>query len=135
MPRMNTAFRLAIIVSLVVFGSVCHVSTTLAADSANVTNSSVGAYICDEVKIHLVIKPDGTYEASIDQPLDSRQESGIWEAKGEDIILQRRSGEIGFSIQRLRPDREDPGRLLWIAPVSSGGGGAITYPIFHREVR
>jgi hypothetical protein len=25
--------------------------------------------------------------------------------------------------------------LLWIAPVSSGGGGAITYPIFHREVR
>ena len=128
---MNTAFRLAIIVSLVVFGNACQ---TLAADSANVTNSSVGAYICDEAKIHLVIKSDGTYEASIDQTLASRQESGIWEAKGEEIILQRRSGGIGFSIKRLRPDQEVPGRLLWIFPASHVGG-AITYPNFRRKTQ
>ena len=130
MPRMNTAFRLAIIVSLVVFGNACQ---TLAADSANVTNSSVGAYICDEAKIHLVIKSDGTY--SMDR-LDPRLTagSGIWEAKGEEIILQRRSGGIGFSIRQLDPIRKIYGRLLWIFPASHVGG-AITYPIFHRETR
>ena len=131
MPRMNTAFRLAIIVSLVVFGNACQ---TLAADSANATNSSVGAYICDEAKIHLVIRSDGTYEASIDQTLASRQESGIWEAKGEEIILQRRSGGIGFSIKRLRPDQEVPGAFA-LDISGKPCWRAITYPIFHRETR
>ena len=132
-PSMNTTFRLAIILSLVVLGSPCHASAPVAADSASTTNSLVGAYICDEVKIHLVIKPDGTYEASLDQPLVSRRESGVLEARGEDLILRRRSGGVGFSIQRLRPDQEVPGHLLWIS--SAGGGGAIKYPVFHREFR
>jgi hypothetical protein len=130
---MNTTFPLAIILSLVVLGGACHTSPAVAADGASTTNSLVGPYICDEVNIHLVIKPDGTYEASLEQTLVSRHESGVWEAKGEDIILRRRSGGIGFSIQRLRLDREVPVRLLWISPASSRGG-AITYPIFHREI-
>jgi hypothetical protein len=127
-----TTFRFIIILLLGVLGSSCH-----AAPSA--TNALAGAYICDVItmsKIHLVIKPDGTYEASCEyqQPLGVRRESGVWTAKGEDLILQRRSGDCGFAIRRLRPDQEVSGRLVWISPVGSGGGGAIVYPYFYREV-
>ena len=131
---MNNSFPIVIICSLFLLCNVCQASTTVVVDSVSATNSSVGTFICDEVKIRLVIKSDGTYEASTDQALAARHESGIWEAKGEDLILKCRSGGIGFSIKRLRPDREVPGRLLWIVPANSGSGGAMTYPIFHREI-
>ena len=130
-----TTFRFIIILLLGVLGSVCH-----AAPSA--TNALAGTYICDEIttsKIHLVIKPDGTYEASCEhpQPLGVQRENGVWTAKGEDLILQCRSGNCGFAIQWLRPDQEVSGRLVWISPVGGGGstgGGAIVAPYFHREV-
>ena len=123
-------FRFIFILLLAVVGSSCRATPTA-------TNSLAGDYVCDESsssKIHLIIKLDGTYEASFEQPLGIRQESGVWTTKGEDLILQRRSGDSGFSIQRLRPDREVSGRLVWIFPAGSGGGGAIVYPFFHREV-
>ena len=130
---MNPAFRLAIVLSMVAAGGACHASSTLVADSASATNLSAGAYVCDDVAIRLVIKRNGTYEATYEQPPFSRRESGLWEARGGDIILRRRIGGIGFSIRRLRPDRQVSGRLLWISSAGSGGGGAITYPIFHRD--
>jgi hypothetical protein len=126
---MNTTFRFEIMLLLV---GLCSPFHGVAADSTSTTNSLAGAYICDEVKIHLLINLDGTYDASLEQPLVTRHETGIWEAKGEDIILRRRSGGIGFSIQRLQPDREVAGHLLWISPAD-GGSGAIEHPIFHRE--
>ena len=115
---------------ILVLGVTCH-----AAPSA--TNALAGAYICDEIatlKIHLVMKQDGTYEASLEQPTGVRLESGVWTSKSDDLFLQRRSGDIGHPIRRLRPDPEVSGRLLWIVPGAGGAGGATTYPFFHREV-
>jgi hypothetical protein len=126
---MNAILRIAIILFLAGLGSSWQ---AVAADSASTTNSLVGAYICDEVKIHLLINLDGTYDASLEQPPVTRHETGIWETKGKDIILRCRGGGIGFSIQRLQPDREVAGHLLWISPAD-GGSGAIEHPIFHRE--
>jgi hypothetical protein len=126
---MNTTFRFEIMLLLV---GLCSPFHGVAADSTGTTNSLVGAYICDAVKIHLVIKSDGTYEASLEQPPASRRESGVWESEGQNLILRRRNGGIGFMIQRLHPDREVLGRLLWLAPTGDGGG-AIIYPLFHRE--
>jgi hypothetical protein len=130
---MNTHLRFAIILSLVVLGNVFHASTSVATETASTTNSSVGVYVCDDIEIHLAIKPDGTYEALFKKPPISRHESGVWEAKGGDIILQRRSGGTGFSIHQLRPDLEIPGSMLWISPSVGSGGGVIAYPLFHRE--
>jgi hypothetical protein len=110
-------------------------SSCLAASSA--TNALAGAYICDEVtalKVYLVIKQDGTYEASVERPAGARVESGVWTNKGDDLVLERRSGDIGHPIRRLRPDHQISGRLFWIVPGGGEAGGAATYPIFHREV-
>jgi len=121
------AFRFIVILLL---GISCHAAPS-------VTNALAGAYICDEVsalKIHLVIKPDGTYEASLEQPTGIRLEIGVWTSKSDDLILERRSGDIGHPIRRLRPDHDVSGRLLWIVPGAGGARGAATYPVFHREV-
>ncbi len=123
-------FRFILIVLATVVGNSCHAAPP-------VTNTIAGTYICDEVssvKIRLVVKPDGTYEASAEQPADVRQESGVWKVSGEDLLFQRRSGNIGHPIRRLRPDREISGRLLWMVPGAGGTGGAVMYPFFHREV-
>ena len=133
---MNTKSRLSSILLPVVLGTACQVSPALAGDDASTTNSLVGAYNCVKVNVHLVIEPDGKYVASVQQlpPSGVQRENGVWEAKGGELILQRRSGGIGFSIRRLRPDLDVSGRLLWIFPAGHVGGGAITYPIFQREI-
>ena len=117
-------------IAILLLGISCHAAPS-------VTNAPAGAYICDEVaalKIHLVIKQDGTYEASLAQPTGVRVESGVWTSKSDELFLKRRSGDIGHSIRRLRLDYQDSERLLWIIPGAGGAGGAVTYPVFHREV-
>jgi len=123
-------FCFILILLATVVGSSCH-------SAPSVTNSLAGTYICDgvlSITIRLVVKPDGTYEASAEQPAGVRHESGVWKVSGEDLLMQRRGGDIGHPIRRLRPDQEISGRLLWIVPGAGGTGGAVTYPFFHREV-
>lgn len=124
-------FKFIIILLLGVLGSAGQ-----AASSA--TNALAGAYICDEVtalKIHLLIKPDGTYEASLERPAGIRLESGVWTSQKDDLILARRNGDIGhLMIRRLRPDSQISGRLVWIVPGAGSAGGATTWPFFQREV-
>jgi hypothetical protein len=99
------------------------------------TNLVVGTFTCDvasTAKIHLVISADGTYRASVEKPANAKQESGTWIDKHGELIFQRRSGDAGFAIRRLRPGQESPGDLLWIVPGAGNGGGAFQYPVFHR---
>ena len=59
-PHMIT-FRF---IAFLLLGISCHAAPSI-------TNAPAGAYICDEgaaLKIHLVIKQGGTYEASLEQP-------------------------------------------------------------------
>jgi hypothetical protein len=99
------------------------------------TNLVAGTFACEvasTAKIHLVISADGTYKASVEEFAGTRRESGTWIDKHGELIFQRRSGDAGFAIRRLRPDRENPGELLWIVPGAGNGGGAVQYPVFHR---
>ena len=117
-------------IAFLLLGISCHAAPS-------VTNAPVRAYICDEgaaLKIHLVIKQGGTYEASLEQPTGVRVESGVWTSKNDELVLKCRIGDIGHSIRRLRVNRQDSERLIWIVPGAGDAGGAVTYPVFHREV-
>jgi hypothetical protein len=134
---MNIRIQLGIAAALVLLSISCSISAPAGAGARRASVSIAGSYVFNELaylKIRLVIRPDGTYEASSEEKLAPvRRESGIWEVAGEDMMFHLRNGGLQHPIQRLRLAQEVPGRLIWIVPVGNMGG-AITYFSFHRQV-